>query len=153
METLSHIFTFLHVGELNPASKWIWRNSKWLLRYFLQISSDFYNQSKHKETSMYECYKFTRNGWKIFVLKGYCFDAVQCCQMSILSILWPNGIFLAIWYIEWSFGIYFPVLVCCTEKNLATLMLSKMGTCPRHDEMWAGMACQKWVKSNGIWII
>jgi hypothetical protein len=28
---------------------------------------------------------------------------------------------LAIWYILYSFGIVFPVLVCCTEKNLATL--------------------------------
>jgi hypothetical protein len=24
-------------------------------------------------------------------------------------------------YILWSFGAFFPVLVCCTEKNLATL--------------------------------
>jgi hypothetical protein len=37
--------------------------------------------------------------------------------------------FTAIWYIfwlfgiciVWVFGIFFPVLVCCTEKNLATL--------------------------------
>jgi hypothetical protein len=29
--------------------------------------------------------------------------------------------FLAIWYIQWSFGIVFPVLVYCTKKNLATL--------------------------------
>jgi hypothetical protein len=28
---------------------------------------------------------------------------------------------MAIWYILWSFGTYFPVLVCCTQKNLATL--------------------------------
>jgi hypothetical protein len=28
---------------------------------------------------------------------------------------------IAIWYILWSFGIFFPVLVCCTKKNLATL--------------------------------
>jgi hypothetical protein len=28
---------------------------------------------------------------------------------------------MAIWYILWSFGIFFPVLVFCTEKNPATL--------------------------------
>jgi hypothetical protein len=28
---------------------------------------------------------------------------------------------MAIWYILWSFGIFFPVLVFCTKKNLATL--------------------------------
>jgi hypothetical protein len=27
-----------------------------------------------------------------------------------------------IWYILWIFGINFPVLVFCTEKNLATLV-------------------------------
>jgi hypothetical protein len=30
--------------------------------------------------------------------------------------------FMAIWYILWSFGILFPILLCCTKKNLATLM-------------------------------
>jgi hypothetical protein len=25
------------------------------------------------------------------------------------------------WYILWTFGIFFPVLVCCNKKNLATL--------------------------------
>jgi hypothetical protein len=24
-----------------------------------------------------------------------------------------------IWYISWSFGMIFPILVCCTKKNLA----------------------------------
>jgi hypothetical protein len=28
---------------------------------------------------------------------------------------------MAIWNILWSFGIFFPVLVCCTKENLATL--------------------------------
>jgi hypothetical protein len=28
---------------------------------------------------------------------------------------------MSIGYILWSFGINFPVLVCCTKKNLATL--------------------------------
>jgi hypothetical protein len=35
--------------------------------------------------------------------------------------------FMAIWYIMWSFGIFFPVWVYCTEKNLATLI--SMSTC------------------------
>jgi hypothetical protein len=28
------------------------------------------------------------------------------------------------WYILWLFGTFFPVLVCCTNKNLATLLQS-----------------------------
>jgi hypothetical protein len=50
--------------------------------------------------------------------------------MSILSTLRPWKIFcghlvyfVAIWYILWSFGVFFPVLVYCTKKNLATLQL------------------------------
>jgi hypothetical protein len=31
------------------------------------------------------------------------------------------GIFRAIWCILCSFGIYFPILVYCTRKNLATV--------------------------------
>jgi hypothetical protein len=45
-----------------------------------------------------------------------------------LYILWPFGTFyghlvyfVVIWYILWSFGIFYSVLVCCTERNLATL--------------------------------
>jgi hypothetical protein len=34
---------------------------------------------------------------------------------TIRFILWPFGIFYA------NLGMYFPVLVCCTKKNLATL--------------------------------
>jgi hypothetical protein len=33
---------------------------------------------------------------------------------AIWYILWPFGIFSG------HFGIFFPVLVCCTKKNLAT---------------------------------
>jgi hypothetical protein len=29
---------------------------------------------------------------------------------------------MAIWYILWPFGIFSPVLVCCSKKNLATLV-------------------------------
>jgi hypothetical protein len=46
-----------------------------------------------------------------------------------LYILWPFGIFyrhlgyfMTIWYILCSFGTFFPVLVSCTDENLATLM-------------------------------
>jgi hypothetical protein len=31
------------------------------------------------------------------------------------------SIFVIIWYILWLFGIFSPILVCCTKKNLATL--------------------------------
>jgi hypothetical protein len=37
---------------------------------------------------------------------------------TILSILWPFGTLMVIWYI-------FPILVFCTEKNLATLTESR----------------------------
>jgi hypothetical protein len=40
--------------------------------------------------------------------------------------------FMAIWYSLWPFGIFngylvylFPVLVCCTKKNLATLVVDR----------------------------
>jgi hypothetical protein len=72
----------------------------------------------------------------------------QCCQMvyfqtknSILGKFWGVeqkkdvgkfyghfDYFTANWYILWSFGIfcgllvYFHLLVCCTKKNLATLV-------------------------------
>jgi hypothetical protein len=29
---------------------------------------------------------------------------------------------VAIWYIFWSFGLFFPVWVFCTKKNLASLV-------------------------------
>jgi hypothetical protein len=45
-------------------------------------------------------------------------------------ILWSFGLFygqkvyfMDLWYVLWSFGIFSPVLVRCTEKNLATLLL------------------------------
>jgi hypothetical protein len=42
-----------------------------------------------------------------------------------------------IWYILWSFGIYFPILVFCTNKNLATLArdaISLRGNCARGND-------------------
>jgi hypothetical protein len=48
-------------------------------------------------------------------------------------ILWPFGIFyghlgyfMTIWYTLCSFGTFFPVLVSCTKKNLATLALEDL---------------------------
>jgi hypothetical protein len=35
---------------------------------------------------------------------------------------------MAIWYILWSFGIFFPFLACCAEKNLATLVQKVLST-------------------------
>jgi hypothetical protein len=34
----------------------------------------------------------------------------------------PLVYFTTIWYILWFFGTFFPVLVCCTNENLATLL-------------------------------
>jgi hypothetical protein len=34
---------------------------------------------------------------------------------------------MSIWHILWSFGIFLPVLVRCTDKNLATLMGFTLG--------------------------
>jgi hypothetical protein len=41
-----------------------------------------------------------------------------------VGILYGQIVYLpmAIWYILWSFGIFSPFLVCCTEKNLAALL-------------------------------
>jgi hypothetical protein len=59
-------------------------------------------------------------------------------EWEMLVYDWPFGIFYgklvyftAIWFILWRSGIFrghlvcfFPVLVCCTEENLATLRLN-----------------------------
>jgi hypothetical protein len=76
----------------------------------------------------------------------YCLNTyVQGCQMVCFEtknpklgkffraldwkmFFWPFGLFygnlgyfMCIWYILYSFGTFFPVLVSCTKKNLATL--------------------------------
>jgi hypothetical protein len=38
------------------------------------------------------------------------------------------AILIAIWFLGGNFGTYFPVLVCCTKKNLATLIESELET-------------------------
>jgi hypothetical protein len=52
------------------------------------------------------------------------------CNGNCWYILWTYGLFyghwkyfVAIWYISWSVGIFSPVLVCCSTKNLATLII------------------------------
>jgi hypothetical protein len=40
---------------------------------------------------------------------------------AIWYTLWPFDIFYL-----WLFGIFFPVLVCCTKKNLATVKSSQI---------------------------
>jgi hypothetical protein len=45
--------------------------------------------------------------------------------MTIWSILQPLEIVYGHLEYLWSFGIFFPVLVCCTKKNLATLFLKR----------------------------
>jgi hypothetical protein len=49
------------------------------------------------------------------------------CNGSCWYILCPFGLsychlvyFVAIWHTVWLFGTFFPVLVCCATKNLAT---------------------------------
>jgi hypothetical protein len=55
----------------------------------------------------------------------------EFCNGRCLYILWPFCLFqghlvyfVVIWYILWSFGIFFPFWICCTKKNLATLFLA-----------------------------
>jgi hypothetical protein len=49
------------------------------------------------------------------------------CWHTILWPFWyivgPFGIFYGIWYISCLIGSFFPVLVFCCKKNLATLLL------------------------------
>jgi hypothetical protein len=68
--------------------------------------------------------------WYIFIQKSvfeYIFG--RNWNGKFWDILLPFGIFYghlvlftAIWYILLSFGYIFPVLVCCTKKNLAPLI-------------------------------
>jgi hypothetical protein len=43
---------------------------------------------------------------------------------------------VAIWYILWLFDMFFPVLVCCTEENLATLARERVGNFPLFPTQW-----------------
>jgi hypothetical protein len=54
---------------------------------------------------------------------------------KFISFLWPFGTFYGylgyfttIWYILYSFVTFGPVLVSCTKKNLATLLVNTSGS-------------------------
>jgi hypothetical protein len=53
-------------------------------------------------------------------LGGYCNG--RCLYIICLfGLFWGHFVYFgAIWYISWPFGTFSPVLVCCTNKNLAT---------------------------------
>jgi hypothetical protein len=57
---------------------------------------------------------------------GKSWRALECKMlmyfMAVLNILQTFGIFMTIGYIFCSFGTFFPVLVSCTRKSLATLI-------------------------------
>jgi hypothetical protein len=58
--------------------------------------------------------------WSILLIFGlfYCYLVYFTAIWYI--ILLPSGIFCG------NFGIFFPILVCCAKKNLATLLLSSV---------------------------
>jgi hypothetical protein len=58
---------------------------------------------------------------KIKILQGLAMDDVAIFYDHFGLFYGHWKYFMAIWNILWSFGIFFPVLVCCTKKNLATL--------------------------------
>jgi hypothetical protein len=74
--------------------------------------------------------------WHIFKPKIQVLDKFwRVLQRKMLVYFCPIGImcghlvyFVAIGYILWLFGIFFPVWVCCTKKNLATLLTTQRGS-------------------------
>jgi hypothetical protein len=59
---------------------------------------------------------------------------------------------MSIRYILWLFGIFcghlvylFPVLVCCTNKNLATLLTTKTGCFKEGCQIFRGTTYQNWI--------
>jgi hypothetical protein len=56
----------------------------------------------------------------------------------------PNLVTLPVWYIFCSFGTFFPVLVSCTLKNLATLRRA------RHMEAISALARFKLLKNFSL---
>jgi hypothetical protein len=56
---------------------------------------------------------------------GYNFEGLR---MDYVGIFYSQLVyFVAIWYSLWLFGMFFPVLVLCAKKNLATLFSSRNG--------------------------
>jgi hypothetical protein len=67
--------------------------------------------------------------WYFFIQKAQFGCILEGLGMENLGIFYvhseylrPFGIFLRVWNISWSIGIFFIVLVCCIKKNLATLV-------------------------------
>jgi hypothetical protein len=57
-------------------------------------------------------------GQMVYVFYGYLFCGYLVCFVAIWYVLWPFGIFYG--YLVY----FFPVLVCCATKNLATVVVS-----------------------------
>jgi hypothetical protein len=60
---------------------------------------------------------------------GKFWSALDWKMLAYLMAIWNiYEHFMTIWYILCSFGTLFPVLVSCTNKNLATLRLTTFST-------------------------
>jgi hypothetical protein len=46
---------------------------------------------------------------------------IFCGHLECFADIW-DMYFMTVWYILCSFGTFFPILVSCTKKNLATLV-------------------------------
>jgi hypothetical protein len=68
-----------------------------------------YFQAKNPNLGIFESLGIENVGIYFVVILNMCFT-------TIFYVLW------SLWYILWSFGKFFPVLVCCAKKNLATLI-------------------------------
>jgi hypothetical protein len=62
-------------------------------------------------------------------LEGLAFEDVSIFYDHWLNFYGHLVYFIHIWYILWTFGIYTPVLVCYTMKNLATMHRRKRTFC------------------------
>jgi hypothetical protein len=89
---------------------------------FLQLFKHFFVCLRESDTSSSEAGLpdgiFLNQKSKI----GYILEGLGIDNVGILCGHFEY--FKTIWYISWPFGIFSPVLVCCTKKNLATLIRS-----------------------------
>jgi hypothetical protein len=54
--------------------------------------------------------------------KSQCVQTLECLRLEIFEIFYGHlEYFMDIWYILCTFCTFFPVLVSCSMKNLATL--------------------------------
>jgi hypothetical protein len=70
-------------------------------------------------------YLLTKNpNFGIPILEGV---VVRSFHFMVFDIFYGHFVyFKAIWCILWLFGSHLPVLVCCTKKNLATLISNRV---------------------------